>query len=116
MRGGNSAIGVMIMALKRLCVVASHEPNRDPRIDWVSRFAVDLFQVTVIVMAEPARSGSALDSRNGYQIIRLRQSFQGLFGFAWAFWRCFGTKPICWLSLAAAITLTPLLAACFLLN
>lgn len=96
------------MPLKRLYVLASHEPNLDPRIDWVARFATNQFEVNVVGMADPSRPARPVDSRNGYCIERCVQSFHGFLAFAGMVCRCFGSRPLFWWNLALAILLAPI--------
>jgi glycosyltransferase involved in cell wall biosynthesis len=89
------------MVLKRLYVLASDEPNLDPRIDWVSWFATDLFQVTVFGMANSSRPEPTSENQHGYEIQRLQKSSEGSTSFAWACCRRFMMSPSFWLCLLA---------------
>src|ERR1700686_912704 len=97
------------MPLKRLYVLVAHEPNRDPRIDWVSRFALDLFDVTVFGMAEPARPELPIERQHGYGIERLERSALGFRSFALAFCRVFLLSSLLWWPLLLALLVPPLL-------
>jgi glycosyltransferase involved in cell wall biosynthesis len=65
------------MPSKRLYSLAAHDPTRDPRIDWVARFATDQFEVTTFGIAEKGRPAPASETVHGYRIVRLTKTLQG---------------------------------------
>jgi glycosyltransferase involved in cell wall biosynthesis len=101
------------MPLKRLYVLASHEPNLDPRIDWVCRFAAGMFQVTVFGVTDTSGLKPAYDYRHGYEIKRLPALYRGWLRFTAAAGRRFYTSRLLWvpllLCLPLSVFLVPLL-------
>ena len=94
------------MPLKRLLVLASHEPNLDPRIDWISRFATNLFQVTVYGISDPSRPEMPITSQHGYQIERHGCNWNGLNTFAYTSVRRFAKSPLMWLLVSTVCLLS----------
>jgi glycosyltransferase involved in cell wall biosynthesis len=93
------------MGLKRVYVLACHEPNLDPRVDWVSRFAANRFEVTLFGMAERRRPGPAREYRHGYETRRLAPSLDGLSPFAKAFCKHFWASGLFWWPLVGGMIL-----------
>lgn len=91
----------------RLYVLASHEPNRDPRVDWVARFAADRWQTVVFGMAEPQRPEYGSEQRHGYRIERLTRSSTGLALFLWTLARTAAGRQL-WPALLAGMVASPL--------
>lgn len=104
------------MASKRIYVLASHEPNLDPRIDWVARYAADVFDVAVFGLADHTRPALASDSRNGYRIQRLTRSWRHGASLGWAICGCFGREPFFWLALLRCVLFTPIFVFAWCLN
>lgn len=104
------------MASKQIHVLASHEPDLDPRIDWVARFAAKILHVNVYGMADISRPGPTLDAKNGYQIERLTRSFRGIFSFGLVACRCFAREPFFWLILMMGVVLAPVVVLRLLIN
>jgi glycosyltransferase involved in cell wall biosynthesis len=98
--------------MKRLYVLAAHEPHLDPRIDWVAELACRFFDVTVIGIGDTPPRVWEGKSAPAYKTEQLKLSSQGAMAFCWALCRSFWARPKFWLGLTmsacAAIVIVPI--------
>jgi glycosyltransferase involved in cell wall biosynthesis len=63
-----------VAAKPRLLMLAAHEPNDDPRVDWVARTAAEQFEVTVLGLQDWTSARPDDELAGPYRILRCRRA------------------------------------------